>query len=68
MNGKLMKTWMHAACLATVVTLGVGCEEKGPAAKTGEKVDQAVQSAKDAVVPPGPAEKAGRAIDKGLKN
>jgi hypothetical protein len=48
--------------------LGAGCEaEKGPAQKAGEKVDSAVQNAKDRLDPAGPAEKAGRAIDKVAK-
>jgi len=41
----------------------VGCE-KGPAENAGAKVDQGVQNVKDAVNPPGPGEKVGRAIDK----
>jgi hypothetical protein len=48
--------------------LGTGCEaEKGPAQKAGEKVDSAVQNAKDRLDPAGPAEKAGRAVDKAVK-
>jgi hypothetical protein len=47
---------------------GIGCEaEKGPAQKAGEKVDSAVQNAKDRLDPAGPAEKAGRAVDKAVK-
>jgi len=42
----------------------VGCEEKGPAERAGEKVDRGVQKAKDAVDPAGPAEKAGRSVDR----
>lgn len=44
-----------------------GCGEKGPAEQAGEKVDQAVEQAKDAIEDAGqqgPAEKAGEAIDK----
>lgn len=53
--------------LGGVIALGAGCEsEKGPGEKAGEKVDKAVQSAKDTVSPPGPGEKAGRAADKAL--
>jgi hypothetical protein len=40
-----------------------GCESKGPAEQTGEQIDKGVQNAKDAINPPGPVEKAGRAID-----
>lgn len=42
------------------------CDDKGPAEKTGEKIDNAGQSVKDAIDPPGPAEKAGRSIDKAV--
>jgi hypothetical protein len=44
-----------------------GCESQGPAEKAGKSIDEGVQSAKDAVNPPGAAEKAGRAVDKTLK-
>ena len=49
--------------LAAVVPLA-GCESEGPAEKAGAKIDQGIQKAKDAVNPPGPMEKAGRALDK----
>ncbi len=52
--------------LDVAIALGAGCEEKGPAEKAGESVDNAVQKAKDTVSPPGSAEKAGRAGDKTL--
>ena len=58
------------AALASVV-LGAAvlplaaCDDKGPAEKTGEKIDNAGQKARDAVDPPkGPAEKVGRAVDR----
>jgi len=52
--------------LALVVT---ACDDhKGPAEQTGEKLDNAGQSIKDAIDPPGPAEKAGRAVDKAIGN
>jgi hypothetical protein len=41
-----------------------GCESKGPAEQAGEQIDKGIQNAKDAVNPPGPLEKAGRAIGK----
>jgi hypothetical protein len=44
-----------------------GCEDKGPAEKAGQSIDQGIQNAKDAVTPPGPVEKAGRNVDKALK-
>ena len=56
-----------ACVLGGALALGAGCDsEKGPGEKAGEKVDQAVQKAKDTVSPPGPGEKAGRAADKAL--
>jgi hypothetical protein len=53
--------------LALVAT---GCDDKkkGPAEQTGEKIDDTVQKAKDAIDPPGPVEKAGRAVDKAVGN
>jgi hypothetical protein len=44
-----------------------GCEDKGPAEKAGQSIDEGVKNAKDAVNPPGPVEKAGRNVDKALK-
>lgn len=44
----------------------VSCEKKGPAERTGEKLDKAVEEVKDAVDPKGPAEKAGEKVDKAL--
>lgn len=40
-----------------------GCESKGPAEQAGAQIDKGVQNAKDAINPPGPMEKAGRAVD-----
>ena len=52
--------------LALVVT---GCDDKkGPAEQTGQKIDNAGQSIKDAIDPPGPLEKAGRSVDKAVGN
>jgi hypothetical protein len=42
------------------------CENKGPVEKAGEKIDNALEKAKDAVDPKGPAEKAGEKVDKAL--
>lgn len=53
--------------LASVVSLP-GCEEKGPAEKAGEKVDNAAKSAADAVDPRGPMEKAGAKVDDAVKH
>ena len=52
---------------ATVTGL-TACERKGPAERAGEKVDNAIEKAKDKLDPKGPAEKAGEKIDKALDN
>ena len=54
---------LAAMVLSGAVALA-GCESEGPAQKAGANIDAGVQKAKDAVNPPGPVEKAGRAIDK----
>jgi hypothetical protein len=46
------------------VLFTAGCESEGPAEKAGAQVDKSVQDAKDAIIPPGPGQKAGRALDK----
>lgn len=51
------------ASLAAMVLGLVACESKGPAESAGQKLDQAVEKAKDAVDPQGPAERAGEKID-----
>ena len=66
-----MKTGFTAArhlafVLIGAVAFGAGCESKGPAERAGGKVDEGVQSVKDAINPPGPVEKAGRTVDKAL--
>jgi hypothetical protein len=64
----ITKKSMQASILVALVFGGAfflsGCESKGPAQQAGEQIDKGVQSAKDAINPPGPLEKAGRAIDK----
>lgn len=60
-------TAVLAALMLGGAALGItGCAQKGPAERTGEKVDRAVQDFKDTVDPPGPAEKAGRAVDRAV--
>ncbi len=54
---------MFSVAFATVV----GCESKGPAERAGESIDKGVQNAKDAIDPPGPMEKAGRAVNRAIK-
>lgn len=64
----------YLATLMMVVALGItgmattACSDKGPAEKAGEKVDNAVDSAKDTLDNDGPAEKAGEKIDNTFDN
>jgi hypothetical protein len=56
--------YLLALLMAALAPL-VGCgESEGPAQKAGANIDAGIQKAKDAITQPGPAEKAGRALDK----
>ncbi|HKI20112.1 MAG TPA: hypothetical protein VKA15_19640 [Isosphaeraceae bacterium] len=55
------------ALLSVALVTAVGCESKGPAERAGANIDKGIQNAKDAINPPGPTEKAGRAIDNAVK-
>lgn len=59
-------TLLMSLCLLPVVGSVVSCREKGPAEKTGEKIDEAADKIKDVVEPKGPVEKAGEKIDDAL--
>ncbi|ACL73576.1 hypothetical protein Tgr7_2499 [Thioalkalivibrio sulfidiphilus HL-EbGr7] len=50
-------------CALFSLALLAGCSDSGPAEEAGERIDDAVQDAQDAISPPGPAEEAGRKID-----
>jgi hyperosmotically inducible protein len=65
-----MSTLKKLSVLSAGLLIAVGlfaCEQKGPAEKVGEKIDQSVEQAKekieDATKPEGPMEKAGKKID-----
>ena len=59
---------LGSAVLVIVGALaGVGCERQGPVEKAGEKVDQAVEAAKDKLNPEGPVEKAGKKVDEAVE-
>lgn len=59
-------SWIAAFLFAAIIPMAMtGCQE-GPAENAGEKIDQAGRDLKDAVDPPGPGEKAGRAVDDAL--
>jgi len=62
-----MALMFGAALTIASVGFGTACQ-KGPAEKTGAKIDDAAQKLKDKVDPPGPGEKAGRKVDKALGN
>lgn len=67
MTKQRMSRFLAPATLLLSAVVGfTGCESKGPAQQAGETIDKGVQSAKDAVNPPGPVEKAGRAADEAL--
>ena len=57
---------LFAALTMATVGLATGCGEDGPAEEVGEAIDDAARKAKDAIDPPGPAEKAGRKVDEVL--
>jgi hypothetical protein len=60
-------SFLLAAVLCSGIAWSIaGCEQKGPAQRTGEQIDRSVEKMKDAVNPPGPAEKAGRAVDRAV--
>lgn len=65
MRNRKMLGLFTGLVLGSVVTLA-GCEEKGPAEKAGEKVDQAAKDTKNALDPRGPMEKAGGKVDQAI--
>jgi len=57
-----------ALVLGAAVLPLAACDQKGPAERAGEKIDQGTQKLRDAVDPPkGPAEQIGRSIDRATK-
>jgi hypothetical protein len=62
----MKSTLLLSLCLFPLVGSVVSCREKGPAEKTGEKIDEAADKIEDAVNPKGPVEKAGEKVDKAL--
>lgn len=61
-------TTLMSLCLFPLVVAGVSCKKKGPAEKTGEKIDEAIEKVSDAIDPKGPVEKVGEKVDKALGN
>lgn len=64
----MRKSLIGVALVLPLMGALAACDDKGPAEKTGEKIDNAGQSLKDTIDPPGPAEKAGRDVDKAVGN
>ena len=63
-----MPRWRIVTVLAGLLTLAAveaGCD-KGPAQKTGEKVDRALDT--DKAIGKGPVEKAGKELDKAAES
>ncbi len=64
----LRKAMIGIALTLPLMGALAACDDKGPAEKAGEKVDNAVENMKDAVNLKGPAEKAGEKIDDATGN
>jgi len=64
-----MNKFLFLSAIALLVTLApmAGCQQEGPGEQVGKSVDNAARAVKDAAVPPGPTEKAGRAVDDMIK-
>jgi hypothetical protein len=70
-----MSTLKKLSVLSAGLLIAAGlfaCEQKGPAEKVGEKIDQTVEEAQkkieDATKPEGPMEKAGKKIDEAVED
>ncbi len=64
-NLSLRKLALAAGALLVSVVL-VGCEQKGPAQKAGEGMDNAGKDIKNGLDPRGPAQKAGDKVDNAI--
>jgi hypothetical protein len=58
-----MRKWI-GMILALAAVAPAGCETKGPAERAGESIDRGIRNVRDAVDPPSPTEKVGRAFDR----
>jgi predicted small secreted protein len=61
---RLSILFVAAALTGTVVLSLTGCPEKSTVQSAGEKIDEAADKVADTIDPKGPAEKAGRSIDR----
>jgi hypothetical protein len=50
MTKRILRNFVVASCLVGVALGSIACPEKGPAEKAGEKIDDAVDKAKEASV------------------
>ena len=58
------KLLVFGLCTCLTIPAMIGCEEKGPAEKAGEKIDKAVEEAADAIEDAGDSmEEAGEKIE-----
>jgi hypothetical protein len=65
-ENSMRQSLLIAACAMLVVGL-TACHQEGPAEKAGSSLDKAGQKVQDAVDPPqGPAQAAGRKVDRAL--
>ncbi|HET6607077.1 MAG TPA: hypothetical protein VFG62_10430 [Rhodopila sp.] len=64
-----MRLWLPFAIGFTAMLALAACHQEGPAEKAGTSLDKAGQSVQDTLDPPkGPAQSAGRKVDRALGN
>ena len=64
-----MRRMLFIAASALMVTGLAACHQEGPAEKAGSSLDNAGQKVQDTLNPPqGPAQSAGRKVDRALGN
>ena len=63
MKNLSLRKFALVACTLLVSVALVGCEEKGPAEKAGQGLDNVGKDIKNGLDPRGPAQKAGDKID-----
>ena len=64
-----MRSSLLIAALAITLASLTACHQEGPVERTGRSLDNAGKSVSDAVDPPqGPAQSAGRKLDRALGN
>jgi hypothetical protein len=64
-----MRLWLPCAIGFTAMLALAACHQEGPAERAGKSLDNAGQSVSDTLNPPqGPAQSAGRKVDRALGN